>query len=341
MKNVKLIKICFLFALAGMLQIKIVNSQNLVPNPSFEEYHYCFPEVAGVVKNWNLNINTSDYLNSCAPNSSGLSVPTNSAGYQYANSGDAYFGFFSFVRVNGINVSEYFGCKLNNALSIGEEYYFSCKVSLSNNSFCANNNIGALFLTEFNANVEAVIDNDTIYEIIIETPPYSYCKNFSHINCTSIIIDTTNWQTIAGTFTADSAYNYMLIGNFFTSNLTDTLLLNGTDCISYYYIDDVCLSSDPTFCDSLTKIIEEQKNECIISIFPNPTEKYFNVEIQKINDTDNIYFELYNALGRLLLDKPLTSTSTVINTEQLKPGVYFVKIYIGDKMYVRKLFINH
>ncbi len=314
--------------------------QNLVPNPSFEEYHYC-NDVA-MAKNWTININSADYYHSCALHTSGVSIPFNDRGYQYANSGDAYFGFFSYaINIVGDYVPEYFGCKLNNELSIGEEYYFSCKINLSNYSSCASNNIGALFLTKFNANVLAVIDGDTIYDIFSEVPPNSYFTNFSHINCTSIVTDTLNWQTISGSFIADSAYRYMIIGNFFAQNLTDTLLFNDAYSLAYYYIDDVCLSNNPTFCEEPTQIIAKPNDDYNISIFPNPAENYFHIEIDKTTYKKKPKIEIYTALGKLVHKQQLNEINTKINTTGLKSGVYFIKIYIDKLQFVRKLFINH
>jgi len=90
--------------------------------------------------------------------------------------------------------------------------------------------------------------------VLFSTVPYSYSNppprnNFAHIYTDSIITDTAGWTTISGTFVADSAYEYIIIGNFFDNSHTDTLLFDSlTFCVPYYYIDDVCVAIDSNNC---------------------------------------------------------------------------------------------
>ncbi len=56
-----------------------------------------------------------------------------------------------------------------------------------------------------------------------------------------------NWQKVSGHFVADTAYEYLLIGNFYPDDSTEAVLSEVKDPLgyAYYYIDDVLLKKVP------------------------------------------------------------------------------------------------
>lgn len=83
----------------------------------------------------------------------------------------------------------------------------------------------------------------------LSTLPYSVgnpfpINNQSLFHSDSILTDTVNWIKLSTSFIADSAYQYLIIGNFYDDNNTDTLSVNNIGNVGYYYIDDVCLTTD-------------------------------------------------------------------------------------------------
>jgi hypothetical protein len=74
------------------------------------------------------------------------------------------------------------------------------------------------------------------------TKPYSASfpppiNNTATLNTDTIVKDTLNWILLSWNFTADSAYNYIYIGNFFDNAHTDTVVINapnGQFGIAYY-----------------------------------------------------------------------------------------------------------
>lgn len=226
-------------------------AQNLVPNPSFELFNQC-PYMEGqidFVQDWsNSGTGTSDYYNSCDVVGD-VGVPNNWTGFQNAATGEGYCGiapYFSNAQYN----REFIGCTLNSPLIIGEKYYISFKINLCitpvSAQLYATNNIGLLF----------------------STTPYNYnnpspINNFSHINETNIITDTANWVTIGGTIIADSSYTNLSIGSFFNPNVTDTLEIYQnptTFVVSYYLIDDVCVSNSASECFGAVQLNELTPN---------------------------------------------------------------------------------
>jgi OmpA-OmpF porin, OOP family len=86
------------------------NAQNLVPNPSFEQYDTC-PDLLNQIQyaiGWNNFGNTPDYYNAC---SQIMNVPNTQGGYQLAYDGNAYCGVYTFAY-GGVNYREYW-CPFN------------------------------------------------------------------------------------------------------------------------------------------------------------------------------------------------------------------------------------
>ena len=237
-------------------------AQNLVPNPSFEDYSSCPDSYDEVYKasGWNIDFNSCDYFHSCfngpPPPAAQLTVPNNFAGYQCAATGNAYCAFHPY-RETQPEYREYLGRELSNPLIPEQLYYVSIKVSMAEWSKCAINKIGVLFTNVFYGDTSVL--------------PAPVTNNFSHVYISNIINDTAIWTNISGSFTSDSAYKYILIGNFFNDANTDTLILSGDKCVSYYYVDDICVSTDSITCVDITRDIVDfsadsttiQEGDCI------------------------------------------------------------------------------
>ena len=210
-------------------------AQNLVPNPSFENYSNCPSNQSQITyaipwENHNNSGTPSDYLNSCATNP-GYSTPSNwGNSYQVPATGNAYISLFAWFY----STHEMIGAPLISPLVAGTKYYVSLKVSpIISTSLAATHvisGLGAKFSTiNFNSS-----NNDSLI------------NNFAHVYSNQIISDSLNWTTISDSLIADSAYNYIFIGNFFDSNHFDTMQVAPTLVTtwftaigSFYYIDGI------------------------------------------------------------------------------------------------------
>ena len=213
-----------------LLLFTVTESQNLVPNPSFELHSSC-PGASGqisFVNSWTGpgTNNTPDYYNACATNTA-YSVPYRHIyDYQDASSGTAFVGIWTFSTL-GLS-RETIQSQLTQTLSLNSYYYFKMKINLHNYARFAINNIGAIITT-----------NTTV-------PLYN-----SNINATSvlykynnpIITDTLNWINIEAIYKAFGGEKYLSIGNFFNDNYTDTISVSSQYPYSYYFIDDVSVES--------------------------------------------------------------------------------------------------
>lgn len=304
MKNNFLISAFLLFTFTNIC------SQNLIINSSFEDIISCPSPPAQIQHsvNWYAYRHTPDYFNSCLSDPNGFSVPTNAFGYQLAATGNAYGGFFSYGTNAGDTIyREYIGGQLSTMLNIGQKYFISFKINLTDNREGAANNLGILF----------------------STIPYSYSnpspiKNFAHVYTTEIVTDTANWTTISGSIIADSAYQYIIIGNFFDNQLTSYIQLDNNTPIhsSYYFVDDICVSTDSMICNESTSIKEQSTVPVQLKISPNPSKETFNIELPK---QQNFSLLVYDITGRKVYEKKNATGNIKVDCSGFNSGIYFVQ----------------
>jgi hypothetical protein len=303
-----------------------------VPNPSFEDTAYCVTSSGDMqaASGWVSYAESPDYFNTCTSNSD-VSVPNNWGGYQQPASGDAYCALGTYSSAfGGVNVREFIGSALSAPLSIGTKYFVSFKINLSTSSTiwanCATNNIGVGFSTVpyyWSGNPLSVTNNPKIY-------------------CDSIITDTLNWTTIFGSFTADSAYQYIVLGNLFDDANTDTLIVDASaspypNCFAYYFIDDICVSTDSAFAYNYTYTtgITENDLQAHISVFPNPATDFLNIQ-----KSSNAPFDvaIYNTVGQLLYAKQnITNKNLQLDISPYNNGLLFIKITSNNNQLMYKL----
>lgn len=286
----------------------LVNAQiNLVPNPSFEDTVTC-PDHGGNIDQASGWINcgiTPDYFNVCANISfPSLGVPDGFySGYQFAFNGNGYAAIETYEVP--IVQHEFIGIQLLQPLVIGTKYYASCYVSRSDYYICAANNFGfRFFMSMYFSNIDpAPIDN------------------FSHIHSNIIINDTINWVRVEGSFVADSAYQYLVVGNFYDNLNTsifncDTTGVNG----AYYLVDAVCVSTDSATCNNWVGIKEvDIKGH---SIYPNPAYKSIQVD----NLTEDVRYSIVNSLGEIVASGCASKKNSKVDISSFENGLYILAI---------------
>lgn len=285
---------------------------NLVPNPSFENYTAC-PSNAGEVykaTGWDSYRNSPDYFHTCSSFTQ-VKAPQSYFGYQLPSTGNAYCGFIAYYGSSFDR--EIIGVALTTSMTILQKYFISFLVSRSDSNYVAGysiNKIGVKFCTVKPSNVAI--------------------NNFAHFYTNTIITDTINWTRVFGSFVADSAYKHMMIGNFFDDANT-TIINDGNGVYGYYFLDDVCLSTDSIFAQNYFTGLKESgfKNE--IKVFPNPATNEITISV-------NVPVTIYNSFG-LQIDAILETKNNTVNIDCSKwePGLYFLK---GMNLN-QKIIINH
>lgn len=248
-------------------------------------------------------------------------------GYQQPASGNAYCALGTYFSGSFPNGREFLGRNLSIQLSVGVRYYVSFKINLSISSSiwvnCATNNIGVGFSTvpyHWSTNPLSVNNNPKVYS-------------------SNIITDTLNWVQIFGSFVADSAYQYIVLGNLFDDSNTDTIVIDSgttTSCNAYYYIDDVCVSTDSSFAANYiyTGVQEEQLNDNF-NIYPNPATDFFSIN-NAVNEPYSL--TIYNSIGQLLLEETnISENSKKINIANFNSNLLFINIESNNKSINYKL----
>jgi gliding motility-associated-like protein len=238
--------------------------QNLVPNPSFEDFGNCdistrnfsltevvppwddFPKYGGRKD----GPSSTDYLN--------LNCKTISEFYKTightGRTGTGFVGGFQLYYVLPASSSdtlhnsrEYFATPLRKPLTVGKTYrvrFYTKKIasSVGYNSYEAIDGIGIRFSEEqpytqfgFTRNKSGT---STWYEYIGKPAQLTSPKQV-------ILEDTTFWTRIEGRFTADKPYKYLMAGNFFSDKTTNAKHFEErTAYVSYYIFDDFSVQEE-------------------------------------------------------------------------------------------------
>ena len=286
----------------------LIHSQNLVPNPSFEDTIYCpvySQEINSTLFWYSPTILTTDLFHSC--NVGDVGVPDNLIGWQNARTGNAYAGFTAFYGYPPDNLRQYIQVELIDTLTNSKKYNIKFYLSLADDYEYAVNNIGIYFsLDSFfintNENIDFIpqIENDS----------------------TNPLTDKENWKLVEGTYTATGGEKYITIGNFRDNVNSDTIYIGGLlSNNSYYYIDDVSVILDTL--TNISESIEKEDDILFVKVYPNPAKDEIIVELNNLIKSS---FELYNLLGKKIINTQLTRNKTNISVSNIDDGIYYYKI---------------
>lgn len=284
-----------------------------MPNPSFEEYVSC-PDATDQMDRaigWSSYGNSPDYFNNCA--NAPVGIPLNAWGYQNPFNGNAYAFLGTYDGMNFSNIHEFIGCRLMESLIPGTKYFVSAYISRADlyPANGASNNFGFRFCNEG-------------YSELIPPP----IDNFSHIHSTAIVSDSINWTKISGSFIADSAYKYLILGNFYDNENTDTLDINNN--AAGYYIDAVSVSTDSLAIITNTNSYPNLEE---IEIFPKPV-----IGIIYIKGITNMTpYLLTDFTGKIVQDGILSDAASSIDVTSFSGGLYLLHL---KNNIPAKIFIN-
>ena len=323
-------KIIFIFSFLLIANFSFAQI-NLVPNPSFEDTVFCPWAENQLPYYWTCFGGSPDYLNGC---SSALNVPNTPTGFHPAHNGVGMIGVFNYVNPNSSgwpDYREFVGAQLISPLVIGEKYYMSFFMSFGQvlPASLVSNKIGS---DKLGIKFSTIPYSET-------TPPV--LNNFAHLFTDSIYTDTAQWVKISGSFIADSAYSYVILGNFFDEANTDTLYFGGPNYYtftSYYFIDDICVSTDSTFNDTWTGLIPHNQDKIQINFYPNPADDLIN--IQASANIDEVY--LINSLGQIVYQMKYKNTKKVqLKVSDFSKGIYTFRLNVNNELFTKKIFVNH
>ena len=116
-----------------------------------------------------------------------------------------------------------------------------------------------------------------------------------------------------------------------------SLILGNDNLLHLTFIDwnDTCIAKHLMFAPLLTSFAEFPDELNVPKIFPNPVQDIINIKFETNNLAST--FELADMQGKFLLRGDLGNGCTALSGASLPPGIYLLKIYCGNNIYVQKL----
>jgi len=297
-----------------LLSLTSVFAQNLVPNPSFEEYEQC-PEIFDSVNpisewinNWySPSLGSPDYFNECCttpPIEFGLDVPNNAIGYQYASDGSAYVGLFTAGDCSSGNsknqLREYLQCRLIDTLQTDSTYRISFKLSLADSVACYTSSFGLLLTPE-----ELLLNDNTNFNL---TPQVSGSIN--------LIESLNDWVLIDGIYASQGNECYLTIGNF-NNNQNSGFEETGQNSFQASYV----------YVDAISIVLQSQvnlKEELDFSEINILTMSDGKIQIESKSGVSKI--RMFSLDGKLLLNENYKSERIVILKPLCSAGIYLMVV---------------
>ena len=288
-------------------------SQNLVLNPSFEEYYDCPYSISDLklCKHWSTpNQATTDYYHACSSDFLS-SVPFHSFGKQQPVSGGAYIGIIAHEHSNHSNdftdwYTELAQGTLASPLEKDQRYKVSFYISASEYSKFFHHSIGVAFsrdsLTQKGYDI-----NDLNSEMVMDS-----------MN-TEVIRDLDEWIPINGIYQAQGGEKFIIIGNVYQLADTSELHFNPKyqsyskfDELSeyaYYYLDHVVVEKAKSKNDTLFKnkpILSQNELSVGTTLKVADSEFFFHENSSKIytkNDYIKLIMQKHKAVKKIIKSK--------------------------------------
>ncbi len=305
---------------ALLLFADVVPAQNLVPNGSFEEFTEC-PDFFGQVERctgWhNLGAaQSADYFNACADGGF-PDVPQSSVAWQEAKDGSGYMGAATFLWQTDY-YREFFGTQLTDVLQPGIPVHICFHVSAA--GFSPDYWHSARWLSK-GMGVRFYTENPGYWSY--QNQPY---ENNSALYLNQVLSDTAGWIIVSGDYIPDSAYNWIVVGNFFEDSLSAPLLadVGGGWEVAYALVDDLSVSNDLTYCG--TTGINEPMDMHVLSVAFEPSGSLLRIVVPGEDDSYSV--EIHDVMGRFVIHAQERSMNRQILVEMsdFPSGAYLVNL---------------
>lgn len=239
MKNIHLSTITFILLLGFGANAQVL--QNMVKNPSFEQYRKV-PSDLGELTNidfWSSPSAASPDFYHKRANAATVDVPINKMGNTTARSGYAYTGIYAYAsRYIKRNFREYIQVELKKPMMPGNVYCIKVHVFLAQSSNRAVGALGCMVSsTKCKENHEMYIKRPFTYLIKEDKKPLTDRK----------------WVEVSCKYKAKGGERYLTIGNFeddkkvkVTGAVASEQFKNPHVDFAYYFLDDICVTNTST-----------------------------------------------------------------------------------------------
>lgn len=276
----------FLFFTLWVSNSILAQTDNLVPNPSFEEYNslpISTGEGIGCISTWNYTKYTGgiDYYHSDSY-SKKVNTKKNEFGHQTPHSGNAYAGICT-----SKDYREFLQVKLIRPLTKNKKYAIKIQVSCADKLYLGTVN-------EFNIIFSKNPFNIGAEGYLLVPPELKFVKQTKYTN-------KKDWEELSMIYTANGTEQWFTFGSFqYKENEKEYGEVFGLSKFAHYYIDDVSIT--PLVKETLTivPIVIEQKTQEVEQEFVSG-ETYVLENIQFETGKSNLLKESFSELDNLIL----------------------------------------
>ncbi len=302
-------------------------SQNIVPNPSFEDYS-ALPDGEGQWDRSDYWTNaggtgegspyaTPDYFH--MDGSSPVQLPACALAMVNPHTGDAIMGFLGYHTPFGepTDIREYLMVEFTTPMIIDSTYKLSFWITNGESG------VGHFLKCDgiaLNLSTEPL--DQTGPSFIDRTPQVEIEGQFF----------TNEWEEITFYYLADSAYTHLTIGNFYSDDEIETsVAVEGPLPFSgaYYFVDDFSVELSDL---DVSGIPEESKFDFML--YPNPSNDITNILLN--NSSKQALFTLSSINGKILKSGKFVE-SIQLSLADFSPGIYLIDVEIGDIIIQKKL----
>lgn len=233
-----------------------LSAQDLILNPSFEQYTTC-PKQGVNISNFVEDVSqptssSADYFHKCGTGN--YAIPNNFMGNQEPAEGSAYAGLY-YYALN--DYREYLQLQTAQTLEEGIPYKIKFKVNLADNATISSSKLTIMLL-----NNKARIPNSVVLSPsrldLVEGMQFQEVA----LTADNTLANKDGWVTVTGEFTSKGYENYLVFGNFKPNKDSDILTkkeIENSD-FSYYFVDDFSLEALPRVNFEKDKIYVLERN---------------------------------------------------------------------------------
>ena len=229
--------------------------------------------------------------------------------YWMANQNSTGMNYLLEVSVNEFNIIT--DIDVNESVTLGctDESAFNYTDGAIEDGSCEAIVEGCIDENACGYNASANTDDGSCYTLTVEI-------SISDINTLTVNVESTNTEDVL----TDPTYTWYLDGNETGGVINGTIIQAGEYALTV--TDDLGCEQTSSSLQANLSVNEVIDNNIII--YPNPANSVINITS---NNSDIHSFDLYNAIGELMLTKSeLNSKTITINRNELKSGIYISKI---------------
>ena len=104
-----------------------------------------------------------------------------------------------------------------------------------------------------------------------------------------------------------------------------------------FYIDNIRLAR---ILDTPTAINQITTKKGEILVYPNPSNGTFTIQISNKNEIKENKIEIFSMDGKLIYQSRFIGFNSEINPENIRPGIYLVKVISGSECQIAQIIIN-